>query len=83
MKSPQPNPTRRRRIGRRALAQLNGQRIAQGITLAKVAAEAAKTAKTGTCSIPTVSKALSGDEPNANVVDTLRRMLEPGAEVAF
>lgn len=75
MTSPQPNPTRRRRLGLRAVRRINAQRVERGITLAQVAAEAATTAKTRTCSIPTASKALSGDEPNANVLDATRRLI--------
>jgi hypothetical protein len=60
---------------------LNARRVARGITLAMVATEAATTAKTGTCSIPTASRALSGDEPNANVVNALKRLLDAAPAV--
>lgn len=59
----------------RALARLDAERKAAELTLEAIAVEAAKTAKTKTCSIPTVSKALSGDSKNANVVATVRRLL--------
>lgn len=59
----------------RTLRRLDAERKRRGITQAMVAAEAAKTSKTGTCNIPTVSLALSGHEKNANVIAALTRLI--------
>lgn len=56
------------------LPRLNAQRKRLHITIAMVAVEAARTSKTGTCGEPTVSRALSGHDKNANVVGALRRL---------
>jgi hypothetical protein len=76
-----PNRTRigrSRRKGKRAtkaqLAALRAEREEYGITLQMVADEAAKTARFGTCGVPTVSDALRSGN-SQNVLDALRRLI--------
>jgi hypothetical protein len=58
------------------LALLRAKREEHGITLQKVADEAAKTARFGTCGVPTVSSTLRGDSPSKNVIEALRRLID-------
>ena len=64
------------------LSRLDARRKRHGITLAMIAIEAAKTSKTKTCSIPTVSAALSGDEKNANVIEATKRLVAAAVAAA-
>lgn len=58
------------------LARLRASRERWGVTLAVIAAEAAKTSRRGTVGIPTVSKVLSGASPSDNVIATTRRLIK-------
>lgn len=66
----QPKP-----VAPRTLRRLDTERKRLGITQEMVAVEAAKTSKTGTCGVPTVSAALSGSDKNANVIAALKRLI--------
>lgn len=67
---------------KRTLARLDEERKKHGITLADIAAEAKKTSKRGTVSVPTVSKVLSGDTPSKNVIEALERLVAAAEEAA-
>lgn len=71
---------RQRNISPRTLARLDRERRRHGITLAIIATEAAKTARFGSMTVATVSRALSGSTKSANVVETVKRLIEEATQ---
>lgn len=62
------------RLTKAHLTELRAKREDLGITLKMVADEAKKTARFGTCGVPTVSEALAKGN-SRNIVEALRRLI--------